>query len=80
MQVCSPQGIRQAHSQNPPYSRVSLEKPLSLTWLRTAQKGTPAQAGALDSLVVIGAFDAKDADPRADVDQHEGVDGGSDHR
>ena len=45
-----------------------------------AQKGTPAQAGAVDPLVVIGAFDAKDADPRADVDQHEGVDGGSDHR
>ena len=35
MQVCSPQDIRQAHSQNPPNSRVSLEKPLSLTWLRT---------------------------------------------
>ena len=40
------------------------------------QKGTPAQAGAVDPLVVIGAFDAKDADARADVDQHEGVDGG----
>ena len=35
MQVCSPQDICQAHSQNPPNSRVSLEKPLSLTWLRT---------------------------------------------
>ena len=35
MQVCSPQDIRQAHSQNPPNSRVSMEKPLSLTWLRT---------------------------------------------
>ena len=43
-----------------------------------AQKGTPAQAGAVDPLVVIGAFDAKDADARADVDQHEGVDGGPD--
>ena len=42
-----------------------------------AQKGTPAQAGAVDPLVVIGAFDAKDADARADVDQHEGVYGGS---
>ena len=43
-----------------------------------AQKGTTAQAGAVDPLVVIGAFDAKDADARADVDQHEGVDGGPD--
>ena len=38
MQVCSPQDIRQAHSQNPPNSRVSLEKPLSLTWLRTKKQ------------------------------------------
>ena len=30
MQVCNPQEIRQAHSQYPPNSRVSLEKPLSL--------------------------------------------------
>ena len=42
------------------------------------QKGSPTQAGAVDPLVVIGAFDAKDADARADVDQHEGVDGGPD--
>ena len=35
MQVCNPQEIRQAHSQNPQNSRESLEKPLSLTWLRT---------------------------------------------
>ena len=35
MQVCNPQEIRQAHSQYPRNSRVSLEKPLSLTWLRT---------------------------------------------
>ena len=28
MQVCNPQEIRQAHSQYPPHSRVSLEKPL----------------------------------------------------
>ena len=35
MQVCNPQEIRQAHSQFPPNSRVSLEKPLSLTWLHT---------------------------------------------
>merc|ERR1712051_734239 len=32
MQVCSPQDIRQAHSQNPPNSRVSLEKPL---WIKS---------------------------------------------
>ena len=31
MQVCNPQEIHQAHSQYPPHSRVSLEKPLSLT-------------------------------------------------
>ena len=41
-----------------------------------AQKGTPSQAGTVDPLVVIGAFDAKDAHARAYVDQHEGVDGG----
>ena len=35
MQVCNPQEIRQAHSQYPPHSRVSLEKTPSLTWLRT---------------------------------------------
>ena len=39
-----------------------------------AKKGTPAQAGAVDPLVVIGAFHAKDADALVDVDQHEGVD------
>ena len=35
MQVYNPQEIHQAHSQYPPNSRVSLEKPLSLMWLRT---------------------------------------------
>ena len=37
MQVCKPQEIRQAHSQFPPHSRVSLEKTSSLTWLHTIQ-------------------------------------------
>ena len=35
MQVCNHQEIRQAHSQYPPHSRVSLEKPPSLILLRT---------------------------------------------
>jgi hypothetical protein len=32
MQVCNPQDIRQAHSQYPPNSKVSLEKNSSLTY------------------------------------------------
>ena len=35
MQVCNPQEIRQAHSQYPRHSRVSLDKIPSLTWLHT---------------------------------------------
>ena len=33
MQVCNPQENRQAHSQYPLHSRVSLEKTPNLTWL-----------------------------------------------